>query len=262
LLELARRLVNALPADVVEEAAVTGSVSRGVADEYSDIEMLLVTTRSLDQEECDALAAAAFLEQRDTWGPQDGPVRRVFGYLDGTPIELIWWSRSFAEQVIESLLAGQVTGSADALVHAVPLRTTGLLESWQARLTPMPDAVAHAVIEDAALMWGGFAPEGFLTIARPGETASRLEHMTGDVGRILRAVYAVNAVAADDEAPRGAHRRARGQAGAPCRAHRGGANRGRSATRRAHARRGAAPRPRPSPRMGRTCCAPGGGCRA
>lgn len=170
LLELARRIVDALPADVVEEAAVTGSVSRGVADAHSDIEILLVTTRPLEQEECDALAAAAALEQRDTWGPRDGPTRRVFGYSDGTPIELIWWSRSFAEQAVESLLAGQVTGSADALVHAVPLRTTGLVESWQARLMPMPEVVAHAVIEDAALMWGGFAPEGFLTIARRGET--------------------------------------------------------------------------------------------
>jgi hypothetical protein len=151
-----------------------------------------VTTRLLEQEECDALAAAAVLEQRDTWGSQEGPVRRVFGYLDGTPIELIWWSRSFAEQAVELLLAGEVTGLADALVHAVPLRTTGLVESWQARLTPMPDAVAHAVIEGAALAWGGFAPEGFLTIARPGETASRVEYMAGDVGRILRVVYAVN----------------------------------------------------------------------
>lgn len=192
LLALARRIVDALPSEVVEEAAVTGSVSRGVADELSDVEILLVTTRQLEQDECYALAGAAGLEQLDSWGPQGGPTRRVFGYHGGTPIELIWWARAFAEQAVDALLAGDVTGSADAIVHAVPLRTNGALEAWQSKLTPMPDAVALAVIEDAALTWGGFAPEGYLTIARPGETASRFEYMAGDVGRILRIVYAVN----------------------------------------------------------------------
>jgi predicted nucleotidyltransferase len=192
LLALAQRIVEALDPEVVEEAAVTGSVSRGVADAVSDIEMLLVTPETLPLHECFALAAEAGLEQLDTWGPQGGPTSRVFGYCDRVPIELIWWSRDFAEQSVESLLAGQVTGSADAIVHARPLRTRGLLESWQARLTPMPPEVAAAIVEDAALTWGGFAPEGFLTIVRPGETISRLEYMLDDVGRMLRIVHAVN----------------------------------------------------------------------
>jgi predicted nucleotidyltransferase len=31
---------------------LTGSVSRGVADELSDVEMLIVPSRALDREEC------------------------------------------------------------------------------------------------------------------------------------------------------------------------------------------------------------------
>jgi hypothetical protein len=184
LLALARRIVDALP-PIVEEAGVTGSVSRGVADGVSDVELLLVTTRDCTLEECFDLAAAAGLEELDTWGPQGGPTRRVFGYFDGVPVELIWWSRKHAERSVE--------GSADAIVHAVPLRTHGALAAWQERLLPMPAQAAAEAIEEAAMTWGGFAPEGFLTIVRPGESLSRLERMVDDASRVLRLVHALNA---------------------------------------------------------------------
>jgi hypothetical protein len=192
LLGLARQIVDALPPDVVEDAGVTGSVSRGVADDVSDIELLLVTPTPLSLEQCDALASGAGLEQRDTWGPQGGPTQRVFGYRERVPIELIWWPRELAEAAVEANLRGEVTGSADALAHIVPLRSTGALEHWREQLASMPSHVAAAIVEDAALTWGGFAPEGFLTIVRPGETLSRLEYMVDDVNRVLRIVYAVN----------------------------------------------------------------------
>jgi hypothetical protein len=48
---VAERIEDALP-PVVEEVVLTGSVSRGVADEFSDIEMLIVTTTRLDLTEC------------------------------------------------------------------------------------------------------------------------------------------------------------------------------------------------------------------
>jgi predicted nucleotidyltransferase len=181
LLELARRIVDVLPQHVVQEAAVTGSVSRGVADELSDIEMLLVTPSESSLEECFELASAAGLEQLSTWGPQNTPTRRVFGYFQGVPIELIWWSLAHAETAF--------TGSGDAIMHAVPLRTAGDLERWQAQLATVP---VETICEDAALPWGGFAPEGILTIARPSETFSRLEWTVDGANRVLRIVYAVN----------------------------------------------------------------------
>src|SRR5689334_21632872 len=109
LLELARRIVDALPHDGVSEAAVTGSVSRGVADELSDIEILLVRPEEQPLATCFELARAAGLEQLAAWGPQDVPTRRVFGYFHGVPIELIWWSRTRGEAAF--------TSSGDAIVH-------------------------------------------------------------------------------------------------------------------------------------------------
>ena len=101
---VAQAIADALPA-TVEEVVLTGSVSRGVADDVSDIEMLLVTERQLELEECYAIAAACGLTDRGTWGPQGVPTKRVSGYRDGAPIELIWWSRAHAASSVDSLMS-------------------------------------------------------------------------------------------------------------------------------------------------------------
>jgi predicted nucleotidyltransferase len=192
---LAERIVAALPA-VVEEVVLTGSVSRGVADDLSDIEMLVVTSESLELEECFEHARGAGLERLETWGPQGIETKRVFGYHEGVPIELLWWSREHAEASVDALLAGgaPTPSSGDALANGVSLRTVGLLEAWQERLRAYPADLAAAQIEDAALTWGGYDAAGMLTVVRPGERVALVERMYDDATRALRIVYAVNRV--------------------------------------------------------------------
>jgi hypothetical protein len=191
--ELAERIAGALP-PVVEEVVITGSVSRGVADEVSDIEMLVVTSEPLELEECFEHARAAGLERLDTWGPQGTDTKRVFGYREGVPIELVWWSRDFADASVAGILAGGPSGSAEALANGVAIRSAGLLEGWQERLREYPDELAAEQIEDAALTWGGYAPEGWLTVLRPGERLALVELIYDDAMRVLRIVYAMNRV--------------------------------------------------------------------
>jgi predicted nucleotidyltransferase len=190
---LAQGVVDALPPEVIE-AVLTGSVSRGVADEVSDVEMLLVTAEPLELEEAYDLARGAGLERLDTWGTQGLPSKRVSGYVEGEPFELIFWPREFAEQEFEALLGGKLSSSADALAHGISLRTSGLLAEWQARLREYPEELAAARIEEAALPWGGFTPAGLLTVVRPGERLSLLEWMFDGALRVLRIVYAINRV--------------------------------------------------------------------
>ena len=85
------------------------------------------------------------------------PTKRVSGYRDGAPIELIWWSETHAESAIDAIFTGDASGPADAIANGVALRTSGLLAQWQERLRHYPDELAAARIEDAALTWGGFA---------------------------------------------------------------------------------------------------------
>src|SRR5436305_7086427 len=191
---LAQRVADALPDEIAVEVVLTGSVSRGMADDVSDIEMLVVTREPLELEECFELARAAGLEGLDTWGAQGGSARRVSGYREGEPLELIWWPREFAEARLDALFAGEVSSTADALAHGVPLRTTGLLAAWQERLREYPQELAAAQIEEAALPWGGYTPAGLLTIIRPGDRLALTEWLVDAAMRVLTIVFALTRV--------------------------------------------------------------------
>jgi hypothetical protein len=185
-------VADGLPAGDVEEVVLTGSVSRGMADEASDIEMLVVTREALTQEQCNAHARSAGLDGLDSWGRRDGPDRRVSGFRDGVSIELTWWPRDLAEARVDGLLAGEASSTADALVHGLPLRTAGRLAAWQERLRAYPPALAAARIEEAALPWGGFSPAGLLTIVRPHDPLARMEWIVDGAARVLTITYALN----------------------------------------------------------------------
>jgi predicted nucleotidyltransferase len=189
---LAQRVADALPPCDVDEVVLTGSVSRGVADELSDIEMLVVVSEPLELDDCFGFAEAAGLEELDTWGVQEGPTRRVSGRRERVAIELIWWPREYADRQIERLLAGEMSATADALVHGVALRTTGLLAAWQQRLRGYPPDLAAAQIEQAALPWGGFAPAGVLTLIRPGDRLALIEWILDGALRVLTIIFALN----------------------------------------------------------------------
>jgi predicted nucleotidyltransferase len=182
---LAQQIADALP-PVVEEVVLTGSVSRGVADELSDIEMLVVPAEQLDLATCFEHARAVGMLELDTWGAQGTAACKVFGYRDGVPTELVWWPRAHAEECLES--------AADAIASGVALRTVGLLARWQAQLSVYPDELAARRIEDAALTWGGYAPAGMLTLAREGERLALVERLVDDASRVVKIVYAVNRV--------------------------------------------------------------------
>ncbi|HVD49508.1 MAG TPA: hypothetical protein VNB50_05725, partial [Gaiellaceae bacterium] len=147
--DLAQRVADALPPEVAEEVVLTGSVSRGVADEVSDIEMLIVTAEPLELAACFDHARAAGLEELDTWGVQGTPTQRVFGYREGVPLELVWWSRAHAESSVDAILRGDTSSGAEAIANGVALRTRGSLTRWQARLSDYPEELAIAQIEDA-----------------------------------------------------------------------------------------------------------------
>jgi predicted nucleotidyltransferase len=182
---LAQRVADALPPEVIE-VVLTGSVSRGLADELSDVEMLVVTEEQVSLEHAFELAAAAGLEGRDSWGDPSTPTRRVFGYLSGVAVETIWWSRDLAEASYGG------PGADQALLHGLPLRTTGLLARWQEQLAVYPEELAAERIEKASDRWGGYAPAALLTIGRPDCSLARMEWLVDSAQRVLAIVFALN----------------------------------------------------------------------
>jgi hypothetical protein len=187
----AQRVADAFPPDV-EEVVLTGSVSRGVADDASDIEMLCVTREQLSLDECFALVGSAGVERLDTWGDPATITLRVSGYVDGVPVETIWWERSYAEERIEALLDGEAQSAADAFANGLALRTAGLLAAWQERLRAYPEELAAARMEEAALRWGGYAAAGMLTLVRGGDRLALVEWLVDAAVRVQTIVYALN----------------------------------------------------------------------
>jgi predicted nucleotidyltransferase len=184
---LAQRVADALPPEVIE-VVLTGSVSRGVADDVSDIEILVVTEEQLSLDEAFELARRAGLEERDSWGDPSTPTRRVFGYLDGEPVETIWWSRELAEELFAS------GGSAEAIANGVALQTSGLLAAWQERLADYSDTLVAERVEKAAERWGGFTPAGLLTLVRSDCSLACMEWLVESAQRVLAIVFALNRI--------------------------------------------------------------------
>jgi predicted nucleotidyltransferase len=187
LLALAQRLADAFSPEVVE-VVLTGSVSRGVADELSDIEMLVLTEEPLSLAEAFALCEAAGLVDTDTWGDPATATRRVHGYLDGQSIETIWWFPALAE---ERFATGN---SAEAIANGVALRGGTWLASAQERLADFSDERVAALCEQAAERWGGWTPRGILTITRDDTALARMEWLVESAQRVLQIIFAANRV--------------------------------------------------------------------
>src|ERR1051325_9730205 len=152
----------------------------------------IVTPEQPELEDCFSLAAGCGLTELGTWGAQGTPTKRVSGRRDGVPLELVWWSRAYAETAVDAVFEGNLSGIADALANGVSLRTSGQLARWQERLLDYPDELAQAEVEDAALTWGGFAAAGLLTIVRPGERPALVERLVDDATRVVRIVFALH----------------------------------------------------------------------
>ena len=186
---LARRVASGLPPAAVE-IVLTGSTSRGVADERSDIELLVVSETLPPLEDC--LAALGF---GDHW-TLDGTFWWTGGQVDGEDVEVIWWPRDRVERRVADILAAEVFDherirTAEALVHGVGLRTAGWLEDWQLRLSAYPARLAERVIADAAESWHE-SPRSAVGLLRPGERLPLAVQLVEDAENVLRILFALN----------------------------------------------------------------------
>jgi hypothetical protein len=189
LASLAERVAAGLPPFAVE-VVLTGSTSRGVADELSDVELLVVSETLPPLDEC--LAALGF---EDHWTP-DGTVWWTGGIVDGEDVEAIWWPRERVERRVSDIVSGAAYDherlrTAEAIANGVPLRTSGWLAGWQRRLSSYPRALAERVVDDAAESWHD-APRSALGLLRGGEELPLAMKLVEDAENVLRIVFALN----------------------------------------------------------------------
>lgn len=191
----AQRLADAYPRGEEQEIVLTGSVSRGVADELSDIEILISEPAFRPGAECGAWARAAGAEQTCLASTEE--LVYFAGSLDGRMIEFAWVPFPRVEDMLRRIFAGDLLDHqrlrlAEALEQGFALRSDGRLAAWQARLSVYPEQLAEKLILEAVEQWGSGIPRGVLTLTRPGDRLPVAAWLVKDVERILRILFAVN----------------------------------------------------------------------
>ncbi len=180
---------------------MTGSVSRGVAVEESDLELSLWTETIPSPEErrqflarvgaTDAIVDPSLGSKDVTWA--------MFTYQD-VRVEAGWYTPAFHEHELAAIRAGEVTDDdrlllPGVLVDAVPLRSDGLIARWRQELAHYPDSLQRRHISDAANEWRfpGHLAARWAEVRR-GHRHTVLEEYARDIHRTLRILFAVNRV--------------------------------------------------------------------
>lgn len=188
LLAVARRFADALPGSV-EEVLLTGSVSRGEADELSDVELLLVAR------EPPSLRALGFdMYQEDSF--EEGTALWYTVLFEGEVLEMAGWTHARAEGRLEGILAGEMIDHtrfrwAEAVEHGVPLRTKGVIARWQDCLATYPEHLVERIVLSASEEWLEH-PLGVRAHLRPGGRLALASMLAEDMQNVLRIVFALN----------------------------------------------------------------------
>jgi hypothetical protein len=192
---LARALAEACPPRLGREIALTGSWALGLSDEYSDLELNLwvdeMPSAAARQEWLTRVHASNVWLDNETL--PDGSVWSAFSVQD-IVVEAGWQTFDALEQWLDRLVAAQITDHemlmlADALVHAVPLRTERL-GVWQSRLAHYPEQLRQRLIETTLAQWA--YPATPAALARREERLRLAASLVHHAHLVLRILFALN----------------------------------------------------------------------
>ena len=182
---LAVRVAELLPGHVTD-VVLTGSTSRGLADDLSDIELLVISERLPD---------GLPLEEVQSWSPGIEGAMWYGGTFEGENAELVWWTPAYVEERVRAITAGEIVDyarlrTAEAIVNGVPLR--GKRQAgWAARLARYPDGLAARIVDDVSDGWLD-AVRSQRTNLRRGDTLVLMQRLVEDAEGILHILFALN----------------------------------------------------------------------
>jgi len=197
--KIAQALANLAPPLFGQESVLTGSASRGVADKYSDIEMMFYVDSLPAREDRETwLQSAKALDiVFDTEAPEDSEVWVTF-YINGISVEAGWRVITEHEKDIDAIVAGKVVAHGPLTLawitnHAVSLRSIGHLPRWQQKLSHYPEMLTQKIIDSVNEYW--IVPQGFAIrwalLARE-EPMALTHRLLGEMQFALRILFAIN----------------------------------------------------------------------
>jgi hypothetical protein len=198
LYEVAKELASLCPPHLGEEIIVIGSVAWGIADADSDVDLEFWVRHPPSLQEAMAwLEEAGAVSLIPNTDPDLGVLEIVCRY-QGIWLEANWQMTKDREELVQAVLAGKNTNrvhlaQAWNVVHAVPLRSTGIWEKCQRLLSRYPDVVQERVIASASEFWTfPHRVEVLWTLARRHELLGLTTWLMADVSDALRILFAVN----------------------------------------------------------------------
>lgn len=155
----AQELVTLCPLALGQEVSITGSVSKGLADDFSDIEQVFYVQKLPGTKERDTwlkqVGATDILH--DDEAIEDGSIWSTFRFHN-IWIEAGWQTFSQQKELLCHILAGKILDHhllilAEVIVHALSLRSEGHLSQWKQQLEHYPSDLARYLVTDAIELW-------------------------------------------------------------------------------------------------------------
>lgn len=140
-----------------DEIAVSGSVARGIADQYSDCEVVLWVSQlqppAVYKRWLESLGRAVRLLRESP----DGDVALYLEYdVDGVQLDAIWQRWSVLDTVMAALETDRLPPRATdvwMLAHLIPLGTASRLRAYQSQVSEYPDRLRRNLIEGHLSEW-------------------------------------------------------------------------------------------------------------
>lgn len=155
---LAQQLAVNCPIVFGQAIAITGSVSHGISDHFSDLELNFWVDELHPVAEYQAwLQSVGATVEPDTVSLDDGSTWTK-SWIQGVLVEAGWQTWDALDARLESIVAAEITEHAQltmawTIQHAVPLRQSARLEVWQQRLAHYPEALREHLIAEATRTW-------------------------------------------------------------------------------------------------------------
>ncbi|SRR5579875_152418 len=157
-LALARMLAERCPPDLAQTIMIIGSVSRGYADSFSDIELCFLVNELQPIEFYRAWlrGIGGLVEQEEHAEWSDGCHTK--SWHEGIFVEARFQPASALDTRLNRILGAQIDDhweltEAWHIADAIPLRDDGWLAEWQKRLAGYPEALQAKLIEPILAAW-------------------------------------------------------------------------------------------------------------
>lgn len=200
-IQLAQTLADQCPIHMARDIIIVGSVSRNLADQYSDIEIEMITEVVPSQEErinwIQSIGGTAIKPYGAPIG--DGSVWIIFKYR-GYWIEMGWQASEAMQKNLAVVTNGETTVHEQLLLasvigQAIVLRSSGLMETLKASVGVYPQNLSRDLTMHTLSLWSvelGITVRKVL--AMRGDRMPLTERLLLDLQRILRVVFAINLV--------------------------------------------------------------------